>query len=85
MTQEQKTLELANQIKELLGRHMSDDTKPYAELITSSLVALCIEVGRLRWLAVSTGEVEEDRFDQVFWEGTMGHYQDNKKKYGIIN
>ena len=74
---------LANLMRDLLGNHISKfEEDHYKQALTSCLVALAIEVGRLRWLSVETGEVDADNFDQIFWEATMKHFMENKHKYG---
>lgn len=82
---DKKTVKLANEVRDVLGRHLADDSVSYQELITSCLIAIAIEAGRLRWLAISTEKVTEDKFDEIFWTGVMNHYQENKQRYGTIN
>lgn len=78
-----ETTRLANEIRDCLGAHMLKISKSdtHRACITSSLIALCIEVGRLRWLATSTKEVDESDFDKVFWNGVMKHYREHSRDY----
>lgn len=81
-----ETTILANDLRAILGAHMLRFNKlEYHKVITSCLIALACEVGRLRGLAVSTGEVEEDTFDRVFKQGVMVHYNEFNEKYGKAN
>ena len=77
-------MKLANDIKDVLARSSQED-RPPEQIITSSLIALCIELGRLRFLAISSGDVSEDNFDQITWEIIMDNYKENLKKYGVFN
>lgn len=81
----QETTKLANKIRDLLGEHMlklSQDNN-YKVLLTSCIIALAVEVGRLRWLSTSTGEIHQERFDQIFWEAVARHYDSNKLRFGV--
>lgn len=81
-----ETTALANRLRDVLGEHMLKFSRlEYAAVITSCLVALCVEVGRLRGLAVATGEVEEESFDRIFKEGVLRHYEEFREKYGQAN
>jgi hypothetical protein len=84
---DQLTDKLANEIHSLVGRHMQqlNDKLSYPEMISSSLIALSAALGKLRWLATSTGEVTEDRFDQVFWDNAIKQCQDGKTKFETSN
>ena len=55
----------------------------HGELLTSVAIALSIEVGRLKWLCVSTGSIRPDKFDEIFNEGVLKHYESNIESYGI--
>lgn len=80
---DKETAKLANEIREVLGAHLSKfDSDNYQKTITSCLIALSAEVGRLRWLSVETDEVDPDRFDEVFWEGVVKYFNENKLRYG---
>lgn len=77
------TLLVANQLRDVLGRHIAQfSDNQYREALTSCLIALCIEVGRLRYLCTVTDEVTEDSFDQTFWNSTMKHFHENELQYG---
>jgi hypothetical protein len=80
-----KTAKLSNQIRELLGNHLLDVEHTEKEKLTSCLIALCVEIARLRWLCVSTEEVKEEAFDETFIEGMMKHYEENRIRYGVLN
>ncbi len=77
------TTELANDIRETLGEHISKfDDNDYKEALASCIMALYAEVGRLRWLSCETGEVTEESFDKVFLDGVMRYYKENKTRLG---
>ncbi len=81
---DKETLRLTNEIRDVLGKHMtkvSGDSN-YKEVITSCIIALSVEVGRLRWLASSAAEVDTEIFDSVFWQGATKHFNENKMRYG---
>lgn len=81
-----ETTKLANKLRDSLGEHMLKfSALEIKEIIMSCLVALALEVGRLRWLAIATEEVEEEDFDRIFNEGVIQHYEKNKERYGTAN
>lgn len=78
-----ETAKLADEIKTLLGLYIAKfPENECPETLTACIMALAIEVGRLRWLCVSTDNVDEDVFDQLFWEGVMRHFNSNKNRFG---
>lgn len=80
---DKETARLANEIRDILGKHISKfDENNYKQTLTSCLIALAIEVGRLRWLCTETEEVTEDTFDETFWHGAMTHFKENKARFG---
>lgn len=81
---DKETLKLTNEIRDVLGRHITKVSTEanYKEVLTSCIIALSIEVGRIRWLSTSTEEIDEEIFDKVFWEGATKHFNENKMRYG---
>lgn len=81
-----QTTILANKLRDVLGEHMvSTETYGYEEILASCLTALACEVGRLKWLVVSTEKIEPYAFDEVFKEGMRKHYNENVRRYGTSN
>jgi hypothetical protein len=79
----EETTKLANEIRDSLGAFMLQLSKTHTHrgCIISGVTALCTEVARLRWLAVSTNEVSEKDFDDIFWKAVQKHYKETSRKY----
>lgn len=83
-TLDQETTVLSNKIRDVLGAHMTKvEAFGYHEILTSCLTALACEVGRLKWLVVSTDSIEPHRFDEIFKDGLRKHFNENVRRYGI--
>lgn len=81
-----ETMKLSNRIRQALVDHIDKFHEgEYQEIITTCLVSLASEAGRLRWLCDASGEVALKRFDKIFWEVLENHYQVNKDKFGTTN
>ena len=77
-----ETAKLATKIRDLLGNHMSMfDEKGRSECVISCLVALGTQVGRIKQLAVSTGVVDAEEFDNYFSGVTDAEYKTNQVHY----
>lgn len=80
---DKETTKLANELRDVLGAHiLKIESLSYKEILTSCILALCVEVGRIRWLSVETNEVEPDKFDEIFLNGMMVHFNSNKRQFG---
>ena len=79
--------EMAVKVRNIFGQHMlqfSDQDRD--EAIIDCLIVLCIEVGKLRWLSVSTEELSLEEFDRIFKEGMIKYYdKEAKPGFGYKN
>jgi hypothetical protein len=77
-----ETHRLAVKIRDVLGTHMAKfEDKERHECVISCLVALGTQVGRIKRLAVSTGIVDEEEFDNYFDGVSDGEYKRNQMQY----
>ena len=86
MTSDQSCMVLANQIRNCVGKHMSTfDASKFQEAFASAIIAMYVEVARLKHLIVSTGEVKPEDFDKVFMKGLENHYADHCERNQTVN
>jgi hypothetical protein len=84
MSTEQSADILAGNIRECIGRHMENfDAYQYKEMIASVVIALYVEVARIKSLSVQTGEVDSSDFDRVFMNGVRNHFEDKYRLESI--
>lgn len=76
---------MSHKIRDVLGQHLKDNPDDHREALVDCLTALCLEVGRLRWLSVAEQEVTSEEFDKLFKQGMLIHYEETKEKYGYQN
>ena len=80
-TPDQSAMVLSNQIRDLIGKHMTNYTATeFAEMVSVAVMALYVEVARLKHLAIKSKFVTSDAFDSVFLKGYNKHYEQNKDR-----
>jgi hypothetical protein len=78
-------IEMAIQIRDILGEHMLKFPNDKYTGIIDCLTVICHETALLRWLAISTGEVSQSEFDRIFKEGMLKKYEESKSEFGYKN
>lgn len=85
-TPDQNSMVLANELRNCIGRHMAKfDASNFQEAFASAIMAMYIEVARLKHLIVSTGEVDPKDFDNVFIKGLEKQYADHENRPQTVN
>lgn len=68
MINDERTDELISRLKDVIDEHFTKfEDEDYKDMITSTLVALAIHLGNLKWYCVKTDEVAEINFNEVLW------------------
>lgn len=77
-----ETVQLANDLQAVIGTFiLKFKDEDYKTTIASCLIASAIIAGRLRWLSCETGEVDPDKFDEIFLTAVVKHFEENKRRY----
>ncbi len=68
MNNDKKTDKFIDDLESLMSAHfLTFEDEEYREMISSTLIAISTQMGRLKWICEKSGEVKQDNFDTTMW------------------
>lgn len=72
---------LSAEIRRCIGKHMTNfDATELIQMVGTTLIALYTETAHLKTMAIKSGEINADEFDNLFAEGLEKKYEESKTR-----